>query len=134
MMAEIDAGAALDAEIARVVFGEIAKVYPGGAFYPVPLRPDQRSSRVPLYSSDLRAAWMVVERLGDIGCCCVSVAREQIAGHTQVDAVVIRDGAELGDHARTFVASADTAPLAICRVALQALDGGKNAAERAGCE
>ena len=132
--APAEPGAAMDVYVLRALYG-VKRVYEmegrpwsEGAPYPyyIPSGKPWRTHRidaqpVPRFSTSIAAAWTIVERLGDLGACCVSVDREQIAGHVMVDVKVVWTGPNVGDHGNTFRAAAETAPLAICVGALKAV-------------
>jgi len=68
---------------------------------------DRQTYEMPHYSTDIAAAWEVVEKIG--------------GGHTVIR---YRDGSYRCIHERTMdAASAETAPLAICRAALKLVMG-----------
>lgn len=87
------------------------------------------TGNVPHYSTDISAAWQVIERLKERGhTVAIAVGRTQLwHDHTQEIAV----GVDLeisgydGSLEAGIVMQADTLPLAICRAALAATGGGE---------
>ncbi len=93
------AGRELDALIAEKVFG---KICPGFEFDYVG----------PHYSTQIADAWLVVEKMWDLGGFRVAI-------------IAVDDGqyeCDFDDMRATFTLQADTAPLAICLAALKAAD------------
>lgn len=129
-------GRALDAEIARVVFG-LEVEYRQGAGWPgsddeplvrfAPRReslwPSQGLERIPHYSTRIEDAWKIVERFHDF--------HMWSGGHyldppslvgSESRLHVVKLWVHRGEQtSRAFQANADTLPLAICRAALAAL-------------
>lgn len=99
MIAQIDidampAGRALDEQIARQIFN----------------CQDVKWAEAPHYSTDIAAAWQVVERMKPLGIWLVDLQDYYKAAFLNSDDDVV--GGEV---------SAETAPLAICRAALKAV-------------
>jgi hypothetical protein len=112
-MGEPEAGRELDALVAERVFGWTEcdpDARPFGAVFEEPgygraSNGDRRF--IPTYSTDIDAAWQVVERVGE-RCCDFTLERAGSAWHADF---------------RMGVATATTAPLAICLAALDAFGG-----------
>lgn len=105
---EFEAGRELDALVAEKVMGRI-------------LIPDEvlkhtsatNFEDIPAYSTDISAAWQVVEKMLELGA-YVDIGIDKYGAQVQLDNY---DGKwESGESIR-----ADNAPLAICRAALKAL-------------
>lgn len=124
-MAELEVGRELDALIAERVMGwKIGKeriVRPDGSSFDAPesgMPGDHVYDRysIPHYSTDIAAAWQVVEKLGDKFHCRISTpffdGRPCFAGFT-------RKGTTGWNGKPDFEASGDTVPAAICRAALK---------------
>lgn len=119
---ETEAGRELDARIAEAVFGytldyEFADLHVPPAPHVKELRDQYDEWGVlPHYSSDIAAAWLVVEALRARG-----IWLEELSGRYEES---YRAGFSWRDPARGMLyrqAMAATAPLAICRAALEAL-------------
>ncbi len=120
----MDTGRELDARIAETVFGytpdyEFADLHVPPAPHVKELR-DQYDEWgiLPAYSTDIAAAWLVVEELRARG-----IWLEELSGRYETS---YRAGFSWRDPERGVryqQAMADTAPLAICRAALEALHG-----------
>lgn len=90
----------------------------GGEVYP--------TSLLLRYSTDVSAAWMVVEWLHKYGSVVIEVLPYAVWVYIQIVAPDVADGGGPIDACRDFRKvhlSADTAPLAICRAALRAVGG-----------
>lgn len=145
---ELDAGREMDAEVARLVFQRKVEYFeswqrpyfawsdemPLGAvcwaskpdYYEVTGEEKagcKKVRHIPNYSTDINAAWEVIEILRSSGhFCCVKVHSDF---HYNYDAVLIVYRAdEDGGHSPDYISTADTAPLAICRAALKAAEDG----------
>jgi hypothetical protein len=112
-MSALGAGPHLDAEIRRVVFGEAATPYPGGAF--VRVAPPEEWRRVPAYSSRIEAAWLVVTRLRAIG---LGVVIGSASDGWEVEITTTEALEQQGYHGCS--APVGPLPLSICRAALHA--------------
>lgn len=143
------AGRALDAEIARRIFG-VKRLY-GFAGEPwddvdnfplyIPSGKPWRTHSIdatvlPWFSQDIAPAWQIVEwlsglsRIGDL---CVDLCVKVGVGDGPFCEIFEKAAMGYVGQGRTFpavVVEADTAPLAICRAALAALDAGGVAAGR----
>lgn len=133
MLDELEAGPELDAEISRVVFHLVecdgwSRVSLGSAGGPVMMNtscPHQNGQCYPKaegwpgsgprrYSTDIAAAWTIVEHMT---ACCFIVNRENAAG-IRYDVTIYLDY----DHKQRFDSgTVEEAPLAICLAALAAL-------------
>jgi hypothetical protein len=74
---------------------------------------------VPAYSTDIAAAWEVVEAMERRGCLVVTRTRGAISGKPRVE---ITGTHPVGRNEWLVHEDADTVPLAICRAALAALE------------
>lgn len=99
----------LDAEVAEKVFGHV--IVADGLGY-VGIKNDYSSDYCPHYSTDISAAWEVVEKFPDHE---IGVYRHKKSnGKTEWGCLFKLEGDE-------FAAWADTAQMAICKVALEAV-------------
>jgi len=109
------AGRELDALVAEKIF-ELYSFYEGPELLYVKKKPSkdrQTHYEVPNYSTDISAAWEVVEKLNYLS---FNISRENCAG-VRYDANVY-DDPEMEDQINI---TADTAPHAICLAALKAV-------------
>lgn len=139
-MSELAAGAELDAEIAQRVFGlrvewddeECSSATPGAKWvygseywavsvpYVYHSEDDDEGEYLQSYSSDIAAAWLVVEAMRargysfEVGC---NPDRKKTGYES-----TFWEPYEKGKMVRMWEAEADTAPVAICRAALKALE------------
>jgi hypothetical protein len=98
-----------------------------GAFYFCPCqdgryqRPD--AIEPPFYSTDIAAAWQVVERIKELEGCGLFVtwANAEYGDPSHWEVGFVEAGDEGYGHEQRIVATADTAPLAICGAALAAV-------------
>jgi hypothetical protein len=102
---ELVAGRELDALVAEKVMGWDRRLWAGRFYWSGPYSDRERFSP----SMDIAAAWEVVER----------VWQEEWVLRRFLGSWQILDGDPLDNH--RVLASAETAPLAICRAALQAV-------------
>ena len=119
-MSELNAGHELDALIAEKVMGFAVKLWPHTDRLFVAERGNGTQILLPAYSTDIAAAWEVVEKLGE-------------RFHARLLTPFIRSGDNhywcgftplgmTGFNGRPdYEAVAETAPLAICRAALKAV-------------
>lgn len=117
-MTECGAGGALDAEIARRVFGIDAQ----GSFYwradSIDGEPRPKLASLPHYSTDIAAAWQIVSHLGAHPLTLTRYPAQAADAQWYCQVTYERDGWR---HWAT--GQAPTAPLAICRAALAAVGG-----------
>lgn len=109
---EMQAGREMDLDVSARVFGH---PYAGAYRQDGPVVDDGRLSTCPRYSTDIAAAWEVVEALAAR---YLEVEVHQGSASPQRWCIV-RNALQSGYLAE---GSADTAPLAICRAALSALE------------
>jgi len=119
-MTDMEAGRELDTRIAIKVMGwtRVERSTTGIAYPPRPSGFDPARHAyhsVPHYSTDIAAAWLVVERMKDNGC---SLQLHWEAGRSRQ---WVADFVEESDEEFTGEQLGDTAPLAICRAALAAV-------------
>jgi hypothetical protein len=127
-MSDIDAGPDLDAEVAHLVFGEQIGEYATDAGAHRFIASFGLTRDLPPYSSDISAAWKVVERLRDDGFLVRVQEHPESFRHDNEGRVAWRsrramcliERVTLGVHQRAGVGYADTAALAICRAAVGA--------------
>jgi hypothetical protein len=123
-----DAGADLDAEIARLVFGEQIGQYETDAGPHRFIASYGLVRDIPPFSTDIAAAWQVVEHLRDAGYLVRIVEHPESsrldAEHARVwrqrRAECVLEQHVRGVRGRAGTARAGTAALAICRAALAA--------------
>ena len=110
MSDEIEAGRELDAQVAEKVMGwrHVRETGPPDDLYGQEPGRSGTVYIVPHYSTDIGAAWAVVERLRDIDC---DLTIESAGNQWHVSLLV---GAIVG--------TAQAAPLAICRAALKVVE------------
>jgi hypothetical protein len=72
----------------------------------------------PRYSTDIAAAWQVVEKIGELNWPCMVTVRQFRGGDYRCDIDSNADNERLGE--RRWLADAHSAPLAICLAALKA--------------
>lgn len=118
-IAEIPAGRELDAVVAEQVCGWTGVYWldretPVGSHKPAP------AQRVSNYSTDIAAAWLVVERMRLQGWHYSIDSHGAVTGNTSCG---FTRGTGVDQPMEAFGAEADTAPLAICRAALLAVQG-----------
>ena len=121
-MSTREAGPGLDAEIARSLFGHEVEISPvTGApmirFAPVrePTWPHQGLGRMPSYSSEIEAAWLVVERMRELDH-SVEITDDEVVPHQSGWGVTFRGPDSEGWY------DAPTPALGICGAALDALE------------
>lgn len=110
-MKELEVGRELDMRIAEMVMNWHAPTRRCPHWYPKSddLAMNILGPEVPNYSTDIAAAWEVVEKLHeDFAFTC------EYVGHLYV--------VQLWSNTKKVIASADTVPLAICRAALKAVN------------
>ena len=127
----------IDVKVAEVVMGWLevgCKHIPSGqpdagtefvphGVPPVPPHPlAARRQTVPDYSSDISAAWLVVEKMRERGF-TLSIHTDYIVNDCLYEYCCIV-WTNTGGRDFSFEIGAETAPLAICRAALAALKGG----------
>ena len=119
---KMEAGRELDALIHEQVFGKCAHDWikvtnkpldkKGNSIYKCSKCGDRRPAREAMgwrnYSTDIAAAWQVVEKMSKLY-------------HVEIENFDNGYGVTLDDYSQTWEAHADTAPLAICRAALLAV-------------
>ena len=127
-VADWEAGPDLDVEVARRVFGEEIGAYDTDAGPRQFIKSFGLSRDVPPYSSEIAAAWTVVERLRDDGFLVRVQEHPESFRHDFEErlawrarrAMCLMERVTLGVHQRAGIGYADTAALAICRAALEA--------------
>lgn len=123
MNATLQAGWELDAEVAERVMGWTHLDRSSG-YYAVGIHPGGFREGVPRYSTDIAAAWQVVEMFQ----CTVVIQRApspdgRVVGY-RVSVPDITHKGKPGEPYRLAAnADADTAPLAICLAALKTIPG-----------
>ncbi len=128
-MADLEAGPALDALVARVVFGRDVIQSPRSGIwgYPDGIAPDTISTKsIPSYSTSIAAAFLVIERMVALGHTKWMVDHDQdgyaaMFSRLRTGMVCEHSPVESCCCCWEWVQeSGDTAPLAICRAALAA--------------
>lgn len=126
----MEASRELDAMIAERVMGLVpcqAGAHKDGAMWPCYAQPDSpmEGGELPCYSTDIAAAWHVVEALGERYGCHVSVARRSDIFKAPSRYLCSIEGGRLAynNPYLRLIDIAPSVPLAICRAALKALEG-----------
>jgi hypothetical protein len=127
-MSDSEAGSALDAEVASLVFGEQIGEYATDAGAHKFIASFGLSRDLPPYSTDIAVAWKVVEQLRDDGFLVRVQEHPESFRHDNEGRVAWRsrramcliERVTLGVHQRAGIGYADSAALAICRAAVEA--------------
>ncbi len=113
------AGRELDALVAEKVMGwsDVGEITIGMTVYVAGHRPEGEQTVVPSYSTDIAAAWTVVERMRELGW---RMLLENWVSSDDAYAAFFhpQDRYRYGNH---IGVTDDTAPVAICRAALRAV-------------
>lgn len=127
-LAQAVAGRELDALIHECIFGHEVKRHGDPDQWVTLAEPDNPAAGwwfVPCYSTDLLAAWDAAEKVAARnGDTIFSVTRNSLDGERMGgEAKYFCTIEDVSDGIEEWEASADTAPLAICRAALKAVEG-----------
>lgn len=121
----LNAGWDLDSLVASRVMGLEPWPHLPGYFRATTLLPRQTAKPClpPPYSTDIGTAWTTVERLHKLLDCAVSVQRNMLGSKESWSIVPVYQATlwHSNNDGWTISAGADTAELAICRVALEAV-------------
>lgn len=128
------AGPELDAAVAEHVMGSRPPLARGGNVWANPDGNPNYASQIPLYSTDIAAAWEVVEKMLAVGFSFTYFDTANISSKPGVCAAfklgVYPPKEGDADAFRGYGFREQSAPLAICRAALIAKLAGKREAER----
>lgn len=123
---DMPAGREMDALVAEKAMGfhhiTTGVDYPDRCFgIPAQWHRTDKSQIIPRYSNDIVAAWEVLEYLSNKYECATAVGREYPYGRMMYTAFIRGGNRRYGTIDHTLSATAETAPLAICRMALLAV-------------